>query len=42
MQKIRKGDTVQVISGNEVGARGEVERVFNAKRIDRTKACCRS
>src|SRR5512145_561968 len=42
MQKIRKGDTVQVISGNEIGARGEVDRVIigwyvdrNNKRIDR-------
>jgi large subunit ribosomal protein L24 len=37
MQKIKKGDTIQVISGNEVGARGEVERVMNAKRVDRKK-----
>ncbi len=28
MQKIKKGDTVQIISGNEVGVRGEVERVI--------------
>ena len=35
MQKIKKGDTVQVISGNEVGARGEVDRVIPAWRIDR-------
>jgi large subunit ribosomal protein L24 len=25
MQRIKKGDTVQVISGNEIGARGEVK-----------------
>ena len=36
MQKIKKGDTVQVISGNEVGTRGEVERIINAKRVDRS------
>jgi large subunit ribosomal protein L24 len=35
MQRIRKGDLVQVISGNEVGARGEVERVINARKVDR-------
>jgi large subunit ribosomal protein L24 len=28
MQRIKKGDTVQVISGNEVGARGQVEKVL--------------
>ena len=35
MQRIKKGDTVQIISGNEVGARGEVERVINTWKIDR-------
>lgn len=35
MQRIKKGDTVQVISGNEVGARGEVEHVVIAKYVDR-------
>jgi large subunit ribosomal protein L24 len=30
MQRIKKGDTVQVISGNEIGARGEVEKVLTA------------
>ena len=30
MQRIKKGDTVQVISGNEVGARGDVEKVITA------------
>jgi len=29
--KIKRGDTVEVISGNEVGARGEVLRVDPAK-----------
>jgi large subunit ribosomal protein L24 len=28
MQRIKKGDTVQVVSGNEIGARGEVNRVI--------------
>lgn len=28
MQRIRKGDTVQVITGNEIGARGEVDKVL--------------
>jgi large subunit ribosomal protein L24 len=28
MQRIKKGDTVQVISGNEIGARGDVEKVI--------------
>jgi len=37
MQKIQKGDTVQVISGNEVGSRGEVERVINKWNLDRSK-----
>ena len=35
MQRIKKGDTVQVISGNEKGTRGQVERVINAKYVDR-------
>ncbi|HMR62429.1 MAG TPA: 50S ribosomal protein L24 [Anaerolineae bacterium] len=35
MQRIKKGDTVQVINGNEVGARGKVERVINAWYVDR-------
>ena len=30
MQRIKKGDTVQVISGNEIGARGDVEKVITA------------
>jgi large subunit ribosomal protein L24 len=30
MQRIKKGDLVQVISGNEIGAQGEVERVLLA------------
>ena len=28
MQRIKKGDMVQVITGNEIGARGEVEQVL--------------
>ncbi|MCB0191617.1 MAG: 50S ribosomal protein L24 [Anaerolineae bacterium] len=35
MQKIKKGDLVQVISGNEVGLRGEVDRVLKGRLIDR-------
>jgi len=35
MQRIKKGDTVQVITGNEIGARGEVERVIIGWNIDR-------
>jgi len=41
MQRIKKGDTVQVISGNEIGARGDVEKVIpgwdvkNKQRIGR-------
>jgi large subunit ribosomal protein L24 len=35
MQRIKKGDTVQVVSGNELGARGEVDRVINAWNVDR-------
>ena len=34
MQRIKKGDTVQVISGNEIGARGEVEKVLTAWDVD--------
>ena len=37
MQKIKKGDTVQVISGNEVGSRGEVERVIIKWKTSRSK-----
>jgi large subunit ribosomal protein L24 len=37
MQRIKKGDTVQVITGNEVGARGEVEKVLQAWYVDRNK-----
>jgi large subunit ribosomal protein L24 len=35
MQRIKKGDTVQVITGNEIGTRGEVERVLRAWYVDR-------
>ena len=37
MQKIKKGDTVQVVSGNEVGSRGEVERVIIKWKMSRSK-----
>lgn len=37
MQRIKKGDVVQVISGNEIGVRGEVERVINGWRVTRDK-----
>jgi len=32
--KIRKGDTVEVIAGNDKGYRGEVQRVIRKKRTD--------
>ncbi len=35
MQRIKQGDTVQVITGNEVGARGEVDRMIRGWDIDR-------
>jgi len=35
MQRIKKGDTVQVITGNEIGARGEVDRVILGWHINR-------
>jgi large subunit ribosomal protein L24 len=37
MQRIKKGDTVQVISGNEIGARGEVEKVLRAWHVNTDK-----
>jgi large subunit ribosomal protein L24 len=37
MKKIKKGDTIQVISGNEIGARGEVDRVITGWKINRHK-----
>ncbi len=37
MQRIRKGDMVQVISGNEIGARGEVKELVRAWRMDSKK-----
>jgi large subunit ribosomal protein L24 len=37
MQRIKQGDTVQVISGNEIGARGEVERFVTGWKLDRYK-----
>ena len=35
MQRVKKGDMVQVISGNEIGARGEVDKVMYAWHVDR-------
>lgn len=35
MQRIKKGDTIQVITGNEIGARGEVEKVLVDWYVDR-------
>ena len=37
MLKIRKGDTVQIISGNEIGMRGEVDKVLRIPRVDGNK-----
>ncbi len=37
MQKIKQGDTIQVITGNEIGSRGEVERVIRDWHVDRNK-----
>ena len=37
MQRIKEGDLVQVISGNEIGAQGEVEKVLYAWRMDSKK-----
>ncbi len=34
MQRIKRDDTVQIISGNEVGVRGEVERVLRGWHVD--------
>ncbi len=35
MERIKKGDTVQVITGNEIGARGEVDRVIRGWHVNR-------
>lgn len=35
MQRIKKGDTVQVVSGIDFGVRGQVEEVLNDWYIDR-------
>ncbi len=35
MQKIKQGDIVQVISGNEIGTQGEVDRVIFEWNVDR-------
>ena len=37
MQRIKKGDTVQVISGNEIGARGEVDRIIRNWKLSRQR-----
>ncbi len=37
MQRIKKGDMVQVISGNEIGARGEVEKVITDWHVNADK-----
>jgi large subunit ribosomal protein L24 len=37
MQRIKSGDIVQVISGNEKGARGEVKEIVRNYRLDHTK-----
>lgn len=34
MQRIKEGDLVQLISGNEIGARGEVKEFMHAWRVD--------
>jgi large subunit ribosomal protein L24 len=38
MQRIKNGDQVQVISGNEKGARGEVKEIVHGWRVDRTRS----
>ena len=38
MQRIKNGDLVQVISGNEKGARGEVKQVLHGWQKGNTKA----
>jgi len=37
MQRIKRGDLVQVISGNELGARGEVKQVLRGRQVTRGK-----
>jgi len=37
MQKIKTGDMVQVIAGNDIGLRGEVKEVIKEWTIDRKK-----
>jgi large subunit ribosomal protein L24 len=37
MQRIKTGDLVQVISGNEIGARGEVKGFIRAWQVDRKR-----
>jgi large subunit ribosomal protein L24 len=36
MERIKKGDTVQVVTGNEVGARGQVEKMLRGWHVDNT------
>ena len=38
MERIKKGDIVQVISGNEKGARGEVKQRLNGWRVGRGRS----
>jgi large subunit ribosomal protein L24 len=38
MERIKNGDLVQVISGNEKGAQGEVKQVVRGWRVGRNKA----
>ncbi len=35
MERIKNGDTIQIISGNEKGARGEVKEVLRGWRVGR-------
>jgi len=37
MQRIKKGDTVQVIAGNDLNIRGEVDEYIRGWRVDRRK-----
>lgn len=39
--KIRKGDTIEVVAGDDVGARGEVQRVVCGKRGERDDSALR-
>jgi large subunit ribosomal protein L24 len=37
MQRIKKGDTVQVIAGNDLGVRGEVDEYIKGWHVDRQR-----